>query len=155
IAGWRRERVQTTLPPERVFGAVRTGARYVRHSTELHAVLFRSALFVLPASAVWALLPLVAHQSLGLTAAGYGLVLGGLGVGAITGALVLPWLRAHVAMETMLVVATALFASTSLGLALVSSIVPALALTFGGGIGWMVVMSTFSIAAQESVPAWV
>src|SRR5262249_5043015 len=69
-------------------------------------------------------------------------------------ALVLPWLRAHVAMETMLVVATALFASTSLGLALVSSIVPALALTFGGGIGWMVVMSTFSIAAQESVPAW-
>jgi MFS family permease len=155
IAGWRRERAPGSLPPERVLGAVRTGARYVRHATELHAVLFRSAVFVLPASAVWALLPLVAAQSLRLTGPGYGLLLGGLGVGAITGALVLPWLRSHVAMEPMLVVATLFFASASIGLALVSSIAPALALTFAGGIGWMLVMSTFSVAAQESVPGWV
>jgi MFS family permease len=155
IARWRRDRVPATLPPERVLGAVRTGARYVRHATELHAVLLRSAVFVLPASAVWALLPLVARQSLGLTAAGYGLVLGGLGAGAITGALVLPWLRAHVRTERLLAAATVLFATTSIGLALVRTIEPALALTFVGGVGWMVMMSSLSVAAQEGVPGWV
>ena len=155
IARWRRDRVPATLPPERVLGAVRAGARYVRHATELHAVLVRSAVFVLPASAVWALLPLVARQSLGLTAAGYGLVLGGLGTGAITGALVLPWLRARARIERLLAGATVLFAATSVGLALVRTIAPALVLTFGGGIGWMVMMSSLSVAAQEGVPSWV
>jgi MFS family permease len=155
IARWRRDRVPGPLPPERVLGAVRAGARYVRHATELHAVLVRSAVFVLPASAVWALLPLVARQSLGLDAAGYGVVLGGLGAGAITGAFALPRLRARVRLERLLAVATLLFASTSVGLALVRTLPPALVLTFAGGIGWMLVMSSLSVAAQEGVPSWV
>jgi MFS family permease len=155
IALWRRERPAATLPPERVFGAVRAGARYVRHATALHAVLVRSAVFVLPASAVWALLPLVARRSLGLDATGYGIVLGGLGAGAITGALVLPPLRSRVPLERLLGAATLLFAATSGGLALVPSLPPALGLTFAGGFAWMVMMSSVSIAAQEGVPAWV
>jgi MFS family permease len=155
IARWRREHQPATLPPERVLGAVRTGVRYVRHATPFHAVLVRSAAFVLPASAVWALLPLVARESLGLNAAGYGLVLGGLGVGAITGALALGWLRAHVPLERMLAAATVLFAVTSAGLAVAHRLEVAFALTFGGGIAWMTMMSAVTVAAQESVPGWV
>src|SRR5216110_2576073 len=71
LASWRRERKPTQLPPERVIGAMRAGARYVRHATGYHAVLVRSAAFVLSASAVWALLPLVARTQLGLDATGY------------------------------------------------------------------------------------
>lgn len=155
IASWRRTREVATLPPERVIGAVRSGARYVRHSNPFHAVLARSALFVLPASAVWALLPLVARQSLGLDATRYGVVLGGLGVGAIGCALALPRLRVRVPLERLLAGATLLFALASAGLALVGRLLPALAITFGGGVAWMAMMSSISVAAQEAVPAWV
>jgi quinol monooxygenase YgiN len=57
--------------------------------------------------------------------------------------------------ERLLAGATVLFATTSAGLALAHAIAPALVLTFGGGIGWMVMMSSLSVAAQESVPSWV
>src|SRR5437763_858736 len=110
LANWRRERKPTRLPPERVIGAMRAGVRYVRHATGYHAVLVRDAAFVLSASAVWALLPLVARTELHLDASGYGLVLGGLGVGAIAGGLALPRLRGRVSLERLLVAATLLFA---------------------------------------------
>jgi quinol monooxygenase YgiN len=152
---WRRPERAARLPPERVFGAVRTGARYVRHSTALHAVLVRSAVFVLPASAIWALLPLLARRRLGLDATGYGLVLGGLGVGAIAGAFTLPTLRARVALERQLAAATLLFAGASAGLASARRLDVACAFTFAGGFAWLTTMSSLTVAAQESVPAWV
>ena len=155
LAAWRRERVPGSLPPERVLGAVRTGARYVRHASALHAVLARSAAFILPAAAVWALLPLVARHQLGLDAAGYGIVLGGLGVGAIAGAFALPRLRAWLGLERLLAVAALLFAFASAGLGLASRLEIGLAATLLGGVGWMATMSTISVAAQESVPGWV
>ena len=155
LANWRRERKPTQLPPERVIGAMRAGARYVRHATGYHAVLVRNAAFVLAASAVWALLPLVARTELHLDASGYGLVLGGLGVGAIAGALMLPRLRGWLSLERLLAAATVLFAVASGGLALVHGLRPAMALTFAGGTAWMTMMSTLTVAAQESVPAWV
>ena len=93
LAAWRRTAVQSFEVPEDVFGAMRAGARYVRHSLPLRTVLARSASFVLFASAVWSLLPLVARQLLGLGAVGYGLLLGCLGLGAVGGAAVLPALR--------------------------------------------------------------
>jgi MFS family permease len=155
LARWRRQVPAPRLPPERVLGAVRAGARYVRHAQAYHAVLARSAAFVLPAAALWALLPLVGRQMLGLDATRYGVLLGGLGVGAITGALLLPRLSASIALEPMLAVATLAFATTTAGLAAVATLPPAVALTFLGGVAWMTVMSTLSVAAQESVPGWV
>ena len=63
LARWRRDAPARTLPPERLAGAMRAGLRYVRHSTSLRNVLVRAAAFVLPASSVWALLPLYARGS--------------------------------------------------------------------------------------------
>ena len=48
-------------------------------------MLLRSAFFLVPGSAIWALLPLVATQRLHMSASGYGLLLGALGVGAVAG----------------------------------------------------------------------
>jgi hypothetical protein len=53
---------------ERFCGAFRAGLRYARASRELHVVLVRAAVFFACASAVWALLPLVARNLLGGTA---------------------------------------------------------------------------------------
>jgi hypothetical protein len=59
----------------------------VRFSPQLRALLARSAIFVVSASALWALLPVVARQRLGLDSSGYGLLLACLGIGAVGGAL--------------------------------------------------------------------
>jgi Na+/melibiose symporter-like transporter len=75
------------------FGAFRAGLRYTRASKPLHVVLLRAAIFFAFASAVWALLPLVARQMLGGDASFYGILLGAVGAGAIGGALVMPKLR--------------------------------------------------------------
>src|SRR5207247_813714 len=63
IYRWRRPR-QTAAGGEGVVDAVRTGARYVRYAPALHAVLVRTAVFVVCASALWALLPVIARDQL-------------------------------------------------------------------------------------------
>ena len=50
--------------PERFTAAVRSGGRYVRHSPVVRRILLRAALFLVPGSALWALLPLVASRRL-------------------------------------------------------------------------------------------
>jgi MFS family permease len=129
--------------------------RYVRHSAPFRAVLVRTAAFVVPASALWALLPLFARHGLGLAAVGYGLLLGCLGAGAIVGALALPWLRARVTSDRLVAVATLAFAAVSLALALARRPLLAGAVLVVGGMAWTAGMSTLNVAAQNAVPAWV
>src|SRR5438034_731003 len=61
LARWQREVPRSPLPPEDVPGAMRAGVRSVRHSAPFRAVLARTAAFVVPASALWALLRLFAR----------------------------------------------------------------------------------------------
>src|SRR5207248_4576275 len=93
IYRWRPNRVPSDAPPEDMLGATAAGMRYVRHAPALQAVLVRTGVFIFGASALWALLPVVARHQLGLDATRYGIVLGGLGFGAVAGALLLPRLR--------------------------------------------------------------
>ncbi|MGC1214983.1 MAG: MFS transporter, partial [Micromonospora sp.] len=69
---WRPDRPESEPEPERFTAALRAGGRYVRHSPVVRRILLRAALFVVPGSALWALLPLVASHRLGLGAGGYG-----------------------------------------------------------------------------------
>ncbi len=155
LAAWRRPAPDGGLPAERVVGAILAGVRYVRHAAPVRTVLVRTAAFVLSASGIWALLPLVARRRLGLGAVGYGLLLGCLGAGAIVGAAVLPRLRRRLGVERLLVGATLLFAGASATLG-VGRAVPAAALALiAAGLAWMSTMSTLLVAAQRAVPGWV
>src|SRR3954453_3588970 len=79
LAFSRRPKVHAGLPPERFASALRAGGRYVRNSPAVRRMLLRVFLFVLPGSAIWALLPVVADDLLDAGSAGYGLLLGALG----------------------------------------------------------------------------
>jgi MFS family permease len=50
---WRRETARNVLPVERVIGATRAGLRYVRHAPPVVAVLVRTGVFIVCASAFW------------------------------------------------------------------------------------------------------
>src|SRR5262249_32726453 len=95
LLAWRPHHARPAEAPERFNAALRAGGRYVRYSPTLRRMLLRVVLFILPGSALWALLPLVATQRIGTGSSGYGLLLASLGVGAIVGGAVMPRLRAR------------------------------------------------------------
>ena len=76
-------------------------------------ILARAGLFIVFASAIWALLPLTARSALHLGSGGYGLLLGSVGIGAVAGAALLPRLRVRLSPD-------ALLAAGSLGMAVVT-----------------------------------
>lgn len=152
---WRRTAAVDTGLSETFFSAFRAGIRYARSSRDLHRVLLRAAVFFLFASAAWALLPLVARRLLGGDAGFYGLMLGGVGTGAILGAVLLPRLRARMASDGLVLLAAVLTAAVVGGLALAPPRFVAVPLMLLLGAGWIIALTTFSGVAQAVLPNWV
>jgi MFS family permease len=140
---------------ERLAPAIRAGLRFVRFSWPVRTVLVRGGLFSVCASALWALLPVVALQRLDLGSGGFGLLMGCVGAGAITGAALLPRLRRRVSLDRLIAGATLGVAAGLLALAYVPSaalLAPAVFLT---GSCWLTVLSSLNTAAQRVAPGWV
>ena len=155
IAAWRGTRQANTLPREHVGEAIRAGGRYVAASPALRVILVRALLFIFFASSIWALLPLIARSQLHLGSGGYGLLLGCVGVGAVGGALVLPWLRTRLPAGGQLTAGSLGLAAAALLLALVHvTVVAAIALAFGG-LAWILALSTLNSLYQLTLPGWV
>src|SRR6266850_4572565 len=152
---WRRETPPTVLPAERVIGATQAGIRYARHAPPLVAVLVRTGVFIICASAFWALLPVIARGDLGLSALGYGLLLGCFGFGAVVGAALLPRVKRRFTVDAIVALATVLFALVS-ALTALWRFIPGLGIAMMlGGVAWIALMASLNAAAQTAVPAWV
>jgi MFS family permease len=161
IARWRRPPREGRLPPEDLLGAIRAGLRYVRHHRELQTIMVRTGSFVLPASAVWALLPLYARHELGLGPGGYGVLLGCFGVGAVAAGLLLPSARQALGIDHLATSSALLFAASNAALGPAPRLAPAAALGVAGaalflaGACWLALLSTLNAAAQVAIPSWV
>jgi MFS family permease len=155
VARWRAPESVDGGSRERLVEAVRAGGRYVRHALIVRRLLYRAILFIPAASAVWALLPVLAAGRLGLGSGGYGLLLGMVGVGAVAGAFVIPRLRARVG-SARLVTGAMLVTAAAIGLvATVSSpVLVGMALVPVGG-SWIAVMSSLNSGLQLALPNWV
>ncbi len=152
---WQREPPQTVLPREHVFGAIRAGMRFVRHSPALRRILFRVGLFVSFASALWALLPVLARRQMTTDAAGYGVLLGAIGLGAVAGAVLLARVRSALKTDRIVDFSTLLFA-VSLGLlGLVPPFEVACLLLVLCGLAWMAPLSSLNVETQSIAPTWV
>ncbi len=152
---WRRPHRASVLPAERVAGAMRAGWRYVQHAPSLRAVLVRTAAFILGASGLWAMLPIVARSELGVGAFGFGALLGCLGAGAVFGAAVLPRLRGRLSADGLAAAGTLLFAGVTAVLAFVRQYEVLCAALALGGVAWIALMSSLNVAAQTVLPGWV
>lgn len=155
IYRWRREVDASQIPAERVVGAIQAGGRYARHAPELRAVLVRTAAAIAAASALWALLPVVARQELRLNALGYGILLGSIGLGAVGGAFILSRLRQRFSADWIVTASTLMFAATTLALAYVQNLWLLNAAMLLTGIGWLMLTSSLNVSAQTTAPRWV
>ncbi|MGA2879665.1 MAG: MFS transporter [Bryobacteraceae bacterium] len=154
---WRREPEQHPQPlsTESVGAAMWAGMRYVRFAPPIHSVLLRSGSFIISASALWSLLPLVAKVELHRDSTGYGVLLGCLGAGSILGALMLHRLRQIFSLDAMVTAAVALFGAVNILLAYLTSFGAVALALIVTGIAWMTVNSNLTTATQTSVPSWV
>ncbi len=152
---WKREPGQPAGPSENVMGAMKAGLRYTRHSPAIQSVLARTAIFVASASAVWALLPLLARRDFHLCAIEYGLLLSVFGVGTLAGAAAVPWLRQRISLNWLAGCGTLLFATSSIALAFVRDFAPAMAAMFTAGLGWITACAALNASLLMAAPSWV
>ena len=155
VARWRgRPRPASAVAREHVVEAIRAGARYVAGSPALRVILLRAGLFMFFGNSLWALLPIVANTRLHLGSGGYGLLLGGVGIGAVAGAAGLPRLRGRVTTGALMTSGTLVFAAVTLALAYVRvSALAGLVLVIGG-VAWILVLSTLTSQYQSTLPGW-
>lgn len=151
---WKRPAAVDSTLSENFLGAFRAGLRYTRASKELHRVLLRAAVFFLFASAVWALLPLVARQMLGGSSGFYGVLLGAVGAGAILGALLLPRLG-KLDADGLVLLASVASAAVMAALVFAPPKWLAVLLLVVLGMGWITALTTFNSVAQAILPNWV
>lgn len=152
---WRRPAAEHAMPHERPISALNAGSRYIRSSPVVRRILLRTVLFIAPGSALWGLLAVVADRRLHLSASGYGLMLGALGVGAVLGAVVLSRLQVRFGRNALLVAGASGFALATVVLATVPVFAVVIAVLVVGGMSWLLTLSTLNASMQLSLPAWV
>ncbi len=152
---WRRKPRKSVLPAERVMGAMRAGWRYVAHAPTIRSTLIRASLFLLGASAFWGLVPLYARQNLGRGAAGYGVLLGFFGTGAVLGGSILPHLQRRLGIKRLLIAMTLLNVGALALMGLLRLYPVACAAAFAAGYAWTSALSTFNTSVQLNTAAWV
>jgi len=153
---WHPAPLKAVLPAERLVGAMRTGVRFVQNSPEMQTVLIRTFFFIFFISGLWALLPVIVRQDLRLGAAGYGLLLGCIGVGAVAGAAVLPQIQRKIPIvDRQVIISTVVLALVMIAFGYLRNLLVLCLIATIGGTAWIMLVSSFNVAAQEASPTWV
>lgn len=135
--------------------ATRAGLRYVRHAGVVRRLCVQLAVFILPASGLWAVLPLIASGRLGLDSNGYGLLLAAVGVGSAAGAFVMGRARDAWGVSTTVMVASAAYGLAIIGVVLSPWVPLTLAILVVVGVAWITVIALLNGTVQAFLPTWV
>ena len=155
VRGWKSPGRSIPGVPETLLSGIQSGLRFTRHSPPMRALIIHNLSFTICASALWALLPVIARDQLGLGAGGYGMLSASFGIGAVAGALLIPRVLHRTSLNTLVtssvllwVAAAGLIASTGItAIAIVGAC--------GTGAAWVGVLASLSAGTQTAAPAWV
>ena len=152
----RKSQVQTSLPPENIIEAIRAQIRYVRHSQAAHVLMVRAGLFTLCSSALLSLLPLLAKHELRLDSAGFGLLLGSFGTGAIIGGIaILPKLRPRISVESLITGSIGLLSAVIFTMGYLRDFGILCIVMGAGGVAYITILSKFYTIGMKSAPKWI
>jgi hypothetical protein len=85
----------------------------------------------------------------------YGILLGGLGLGALAAAVLLPAFKGAASVEGLILFGTVAFALASFALAMLRDAALLFVVLVIGGVGWLVLLSTLNAGTRLHVPRWV
>jgi predicted MFS family arabinose efflux permease len=149
---WKPAPRDPSQPTVTFSGVVLIGLRYARQEHRIRAVLARTFVFTLFASAFWALLPLIASR---FGASGYGAILACFGVGALAGALLLFRARRRRSSDAIVAFATLLFALAMCALGRTGRLTLVSAAGAAAGAAYIGSLATLNVVAQTACAAWV
>jgi MFS family permease len=154
LAEWKRPKQSAPIEREHLGQAIITGLDYVANGPIFRRILLRAAVFVFPASALSALLPVAAAHSWHLGASGYGVALGAIGFGAVLAVVIAARVRQRVSANVLLAAGAAVYGLAPLAVAWLpfAAATPVLVLS---GMSWLITLTTLNASAQLSLPRWV
>lgn len=148
---WKRVAKPPVKSPQ-LLGSILEGLRYVRQSSAVQSVLVRTGVFSLAATAIWAMMPLLA-KPFGST--GFGVLVGSFGVGALAGAVILPRIRLRMSLDGLVAAAIVILAAVTFASGRVHDLAQLCLIMFVGGTAWIGILASLNYAAQTMAPAWV
>ena len=149
ILQWKRKERPSKLPLENFFESFSTAIRYVRYAPGIQVVLARNILFAFFIALIPALIPVVGLKELKLTAAGCGILFSSMGAGSVFGAIfVVPWVRARLSSNMLIVIANLVIAVVYLLMAFVRDQTIFMIVAAAAGIGWTLSASELQGSAR-------
>jgi MFS family permease len=121
----------------------------------MRSLILRSLMFCVCGAALWALMPVIARDQLGLGAGGYGLLSASFGIGAVIGALSIPRQLQRRTLNAVVTSGVLLWTVATLLISVANHTAVALAGALGAGIAWVCVLASLSAGTQSTAPAWV
>ena len=155
VWGWRPHEPAIPGVPETLFSGMGSGLRFARHSELMRSIIIRNLSFSACASALFALLPVIARDQLDLGAGGFGVLFGSFGAGAVAGALSIPGLLRTNSLNKVVVGATVLWIIATTLVAATNVPIVAIVGATGAGAAWVGVLASLSAGTQSAAPAWV
>jgi MFS family permease len=154
LAAWKRPKQSAPIEREHLGQAIISGLLYIRNGPIIRRILLRAAIFLFPASAVFALLPVAAARRWHLDASGYGIALAAIGFGAVLAVVVAVPLRQKVSANVLLAASPVAYGCAALAVAWLpfATAIPVLMLS---GMSWLITLTTLNAEAQMSLPRWV
>jgi MFS family permease len=151
---WKRPKQLAPIEREHFGQAILSGLAYVGNGPIFRRILLRTALFLFPASALLALLPVAAARTWHLGADGFGVALGAIGFGALLGAVVADPLRRRSSDNVLLAASAVAYGLAPLAVVWLpfAAAIPVLMLS---GMAWLITLATLNAAAQLALPQWV
>ena len=155
VRGWKLQPRSLPGVPETLMSGVMSGVRYMRHSIAMRTLIIRSLTFTICASALWALLPVIARDQLHMGPGGFGLLFTGFGVGAVIGALAVPGQIRAKSLNAVVSYGVVLWALSVTLIAATEFTPLALLGAACAGVAWVNVHASLSAGLQSTAPGWV
>jgi hypothetical protein len=150
-ASRRRQKSPAAAGPSLLAG-MRAVARYAARCPAMRTILVRIAAFLVCAVALTSLLPYLVRHELKLGALEFGWLRGCVGLGVVTGAPLMLWLRRKARLETLFNAGMVAFAA-AIALFITGTSLPALGVACVlAGSAWVIAVSALEVALQGSLP---
>ncbi len=140
---------------EPIWQSMRSGIWFARHSPWTQRLVYRMFAFGFPAAALWALLPVLAYERLGLDSAGFGIATGMLGLGAMIGTFIIGPLKERIPLNQFGGAGSAVYGTSLIVMSLTTSQLVAFLLMVPTGIAWIAMQSTWMTLGMQVLPDWV
>ena len=135
--------------------AIGEGIKHIVVAANLRNVALRLTLVLGATSALTSVMPVVAKENLVVSASGFGLLSGALGVGSVAAVWLLPRMRGAMSTERVVLCAAAVWSCSTAIFANTSHISVAIGAILVCGIGTMAMLTTMFSTFMVQLPDWV